>query len=120
MVKGLLEAWDIAPRSRGRSTVLGTRDDSGRLRASEGSKQQRIDSHGTRTRMKSLSRSQTAFIGGSAVLDAAGAKSVGMSAVLSAGARCPLHTGAIPVVRAHKRGCAAVAPGEADRDSQAA
>ena len=50
--------------------------------------------------MKSLSRSQTAFIGGSAALDAAGSTSVGMSAVLSAGTPCRLREGAIPVVRA--------------------
>ena len=110
MVEGLLEAWNIMPRSPWRSTVLGTRDDLGRLRASEVSKQQRIDSHGTRLRMKSLSRSQTVFIGGSAALDAAGSTSVGMSAVLSVGAPCLLRTGAIAVVRAPKewmRGCRA-------------
>ena len=110
MVEGLLEAWNIMPRSPWRSTVLGTRDDLGRLRASEVSKQQRIDSHGTRSRMKSLSRSQTVFIGGSAALDAAGSTSVGMSAVLSAGTPCRLRMGGIPVVRAPKewmRGCRA-------------
>lgn len=110
MVEGLLEAWNITTRSPWRSTVLGTRHETGRLRASGVSKRQLIDSHGTRSRMKSLSRSQTAFIGGSAALDAAGSTSVGMSAVLSAGTPCRLRTGGIPFVLARKegmRGCRA-------------